>query len=256
MNTTINTIVAAVLVCSGIGVFAARFWFNDNVPSVDFEKCRTHTGIEKNELYILKTEHVTSLSVAQQKFMCCIGESLISNQELQLSNIEKMISDRKWNVSADEIPTMISSCEVNGTSAKQLDLCGKIAPFLLCVYDKLEEKSADNSHKKHVETCAKKANYKLDGAQHLRDGPAITSFSSEEKNFTCCMGEKWITDGKLNVENVKAFINAHNLGGPNVNLPSIINSCESNEVNSNNLDTCDKIAPFVRCLYITLRKSG
>ena len=61
----------------------------------------------------------------------------ISNNQLNETSFKMLSNERGWSDPYDEISAFVSSCEVNGTTANNLDSCESIAPFLRCVYKKL-----------------------------------------------------------------------------------------------------------------------
>lgn len=42
----------------------------------------------------------------------------------------------------------------------------------------------------------------------------------------------------------------------NIDLSTVISSCESDKVNANNLDSCEKIAPFIHCIHNKVQKKS
>lgn len=67
---------------------------------------------------------------------------------------------------------------------------------------------------------------------------------------------KQISNGKLNATSVQNMIDRRGWHDDNIDLSAIVSSCESDEFNANNLDSCEKIAPFIHCIHNKVQKKS
>lgn len=63
----------------------------------------------------------------------------VSNGQLNVTVVREVINAQVWDPENVTIPMVISKCDANGVSAKELNSCEKFAPFIHCVYAELHQ---------------------------------------------------------------------------------------------------------------------